>query len=409
MKRRLITAMAVPVLIILLTGCTGKGEETVSKKILKPVAVTKLSKEICPVVLHYTGIAESKDVKEYSFKIPGKIAALFVEENQLVKKGDRLAILEQEELKFSVEAAKAQMEAAKAQYDNTVKGTREEELHILALDVEKAQDQYDFIKDTCEKMKALYEQGAVAMQNLTEAELELEQAESGLEQAKKALELGEKGATDEEKEILLKQYEIAKTNYEISELYLEESVIIADCDGYVLSVAFKENEMAAAGYPVIVLGSNEYEGRIGLIEEDISKVRVGDGAVVKADDREFKGIIKAISKAPDMESRTYTVDISLDNSAGINIGSVINVDITAGYETGMLIPVKYILNDGEDFVYMMENGRARRKNIKLGRVLEDKVCVEGLSEGEWLITEGIKSIKDGYEVAAAEYTGMINY
>ena len=76
--------------------------------------------------------------------------------------------------------------------------------------------------------------------------------------------------------------------------------------------------------------------------------------------------------------------------------------ITAGEETGIWLPVRCVLNDGEDYVFVAENGRARRKNIKLGRMLEDKVCVEGLEAGEWLITEGFKSVKDGYGVAVGD-------
>lgn len=64
-----------------------------------------------------------------------------------------------------------------------------------------------------------------------------------------------------------------------------------------------------------------------------------------------------------------------------------------------MIPISSILNDGEDYVYVVENGRAVRKNITLGDAHEDKVSVEGLKAGDKLVIEGMKEIKAGYRVS----------
>ncbi|SNT06352.1 Multidrug efflux pump subunit AcrA (membrane-fusion protein) [Anaerovirgula multivorans] len=386
------------VLLYLLTGCGRSQADTEEGLTIKPVAVMELKEESRPITLHYTGRVEAKDLIKYSFKTSGKIAQIFVEEGQLVKKGDKLALLEGEELKFSLDATKAQMEAAKAQYDKALKGAREEEILLAELDANKARDQYEFVKDYYEKIKLFHENGGASQQELKEAKLKLDQAEISFAQAEKILKLTRDGLQDEDIEVLFRQYEVAKTNFNANEKLMEDSLLIADGDGYVVSILGKESEMAAAGYPVVVLSSEAYRGRIGLTQEDVSKVGVGDEVAVFINQQEVKGTIATINKIPDQESRAYITDIDLMDNLEVNIGAIIEVVISVGMEDGIWIPIKYILNDGEDYVFIVEQGRAKRKNVRIKYLQEDRVLLEGLRKGELLITEGLKSVKEGYEV-----------
>jgi HlyD family secretion protein len=94
------------------TGC-GNNEAEMEKNDVKPVSVLKIREESRTITLHYTGTVEPENTRALSFKTSGKIAEIFVEEGQMVKNGDRLALLEQEDLSFSLAAAKAQMEGAR--------------------------------------------------------------------------------------------------------------------------------------------------------------------------------------------------------------------------------------------------------------------------------------------------------
>ena len=388
----------------LFAGC-GENEVKTQEAALKPVAVTKLTEASHPILLDYVGTVQSKDLKRYSFKVAGKVEKVFVEEGQRIQEGDSIALLEKEDLHFSLEAAQKMMEAAKAQYDQAVKGAKSEEIRSRELDVNKANEYYVFVKDTYEKVKTLYDEGAVAENAFKEAKLKLDQAEDSLKQAQSALKLTKDGAGEEEIKGLYKQYEAAKVGYEAQKKLVEDSLITADCSGYVLKVLSKENEMVGAGIPVVTVSSDEYEVNIGLTQEDISKIESGDAAKVYINDQEIEGTVAIIGKIPDSESRTYTTGIRLnDNPSGINIGAIAKVEITADLKKGVWVPIKYILNDGEDYVFVFEKGRAKRQNVKIGQLLEGIVCVEGLKPGEILITEGIKSIKDGHKVKIAEST-----
>ncbi|MEN6348113.1 MAG: efflux RND transporter periplasmic adaptor subunit [Syntrophomonas sp.] len=329
--------------LFLLAGCGGNEAQKTEVKTAKPVAVLELKEEVQPHVLHYTGTIEPTEVKEYSFKTAGRVGEILVEEGQTVSIGDKLAALEPEDSR------------------------------VAELDVDKARAAYDFASDYHKKINELHQAGAASQQDLQEAALKMEQARYSLEQAQKILELTRKAM-----------------------------IITADIDGYLIKVAGKKNEVVAAGYPLVVVGSHEYKGRIGLIEEDVARVKTGDEVSVAIGNKEVQGMITAVNQAPDEESRTYAADISLDNKLKANNGAIIKVTIMAGREKGIWVPVKYILNDGEDYVLVVEKGRARRKNVTLGSMLEDRVRVDGLKAGERLITEGIKSVKDGDEVSTED-------
>ncbi len=339
MKRCRIFLIMAALLFGVSAGCGSNEAKTTENAAVKPVSVLEVQDEIRPVSLHYTGTIEPEETKRYSFKTAGKIAEIFVEEGQKVRKGDKLALLEQNSLS------------------------------LTELDVDKAQANYDFARDYYEKIAVLHQEGAASAQNLDEAELKMTQAAYSLEQAQKVLELSN-----------------------------DEALFTADSDGYVLSVISRKNETVAAGSPVVALCSSAFKGRIGLTQEDVSQIAAGDEVDVFLNDEPTKGKITIINKIPDEESRTYPVDLSIDTEQDVSIGSIIRVVIRTGTEKGIWIPLNYLLNDGEDYVFVAENGRAKRRNVKLKSILEDEVCVEGLQEGELLITEGMKSVKDGYEV-----------
>lgn len=399
MKKLWSTAIAGIVLLYLLTGCTASGADAKEERIVKPVSVMRVKQESQRITLQYTGRIEAKDMIKYSFKTAGRIGEVFVQEGQSVKKGDSLAVLEQEELSFALQGAKAQMDAAKAQYDKAFNGLRPEEIEMIKLDVDKAEEKYNFFKDYYEKAMALYKSGGISEQDLKEGKLQLEQAQISLEQAQRVYKVTQSGARVEELEALYQQYEMTKSKFNAKEKLVKDALLSADCEGYVVSILGKSGEIAGAGYPVVVIGSAAYKGRIGLTQEDISKVHVGSEAMVDMNAQQIKGRIAAIGKIPDEKTQTYPVDITLDHLEEITMGAIIKVSIPVGEENGIWIPIQYILNDGEDYVFMVEDGRAKRRNVKLARIQEDRVLIDGVVEGELLITEGMKGIKDGYEVA----------
>jgi multidrug efflux pump subunit AcrA (membrane-fusion protein) len=94
----------------------------------------------------------------------------------------------------------------------------------------------------------------------------------------------------------------------------------------------------------------------------------------------------------------------LTNNEGVSLKA--GTDMFASFGTSkkenvLQIPkTALVLDHAEPFVYVLEQGKAVGKIIKIGLTLYDKVEVlSGLNEGEKVITNGQINIKEGSNVA----------
>ncbi|MCG8499951.1 MAG: efflux RND transporter periplasmic adaptor subunit [Firmicutes bacterium] len=400
MKRIIYFLMTISMLLC--AGCSDKTDNAAAQEKTRPVKVTTIEEESYPVTLEYIGTITSDEIKKYSFKSPGKVGRIYVEKGQRVKKGDVIASLDDKDLLFAVEAAQAQMLAAQAQYQKAVNGASQEDINNAKLNVKKAQDTHDFVEDTYEKMVDLYDKGSISKQQLDESKLKLDNSISTLNQAKELLKQVQDGARAEDEQALLSQFEAAKTNYEHKKSMLDDARISSDVDGYIVDVLNEEGEIAAAGYPVAVIRSEHQTVQTGVSQKDVKKVEVGMKASVDVDGVKGEGVITNIAQMPDRESRTYTVEIELTEKLSENdfyLGAIAKISIQIGNLKGVWVSIPTIMNNGEDYVYVVENERVVRKNLQLGEIHEEKVSVKGLTVGEQLIIEGMKNLKDGYKVS----------
>ena len=154
---------------------------------------------------------------------------------------------------------------------------------------------------------------------------------------------------------------------------------------------------------------------IRIVNDDVLKVkadvpesyagRVGTGNQVKilvpdANDSLVTNVTFA-AKAIDPTSRSFAVEIKLPKRKSLrpNMTAIIKI---ADYSktNAVVIPVKAIQkSELGDYVYVNENGVAKRKAIKAGVTYGGQTeILSGLKAGEQLVTEGAADIEDGDKV-----------
>lgn len=386
-------------LLFLFTGCN-KNNAAVNN-IQKPIPVEVKSVNITnsDTSISYIGIVKSAALKKYAFKTSGKIKSINAQVGQAVKAGDILIELDKSDLQLQVDAAKNQTDAAYSQYQKALSGAQEEDVNTAKLNVEKAQAGYDYAANIYDNVKGLYAEKAISEASFNEAELNYNLAAKELEQAKELLKKAQGGARTEDIDAAKSQYELAKTNFDaISKLY-NESSIASDISGYVTDILYEVGEMVPQGYPAILVQSTGQIINIGVTQNDIEKLSIGMDAKININDAVYSGKIISINQITDENSRTFSVDISIgDDNKKLYIGSIGKVEIVTGSNQGIWLEIPYILNDGVDYVYVVENNTAIRKNIKIIEIKDDKASVSGLSDKNVLITKGEKQVKDGYIV-----------
>lgn len=380
--KKVLISFFVLICLVLLSACGNIKQEVIADK-TKAVKVITVSETEQPATKKYVGSVVSDKVKVLSFKTPGKIEKINVKNGDWIKKGQELASLDTQDLIYSVNAAEAGMLAAKTQFENSKVS--------IESSLKKVEDAYAFANNNYQKLKELYEAGAISKSTLDEGKLELDIRSSELNEAREIADTQNAG---------YHVYKQAEANYYSANQLLEEASLISDMDGYVLDIMLEEGEMVSAGMPVIAIGSNTKSISFGLSESDLDEVNISDKAVIKADDIEITEAITGISKSPDIQTRTYETEILVNsNDNKLKLGQIVDISIHTASKKTILIPISSILSNGLNYVFVVEDGLAEKKNIEIIDITGELVRVKGLNPGDILIVEGLSKLKQGDAIA----------
>ena len=340
----------------LLTGCSSQPTDITPVEITRTVTVSSITEQSKSVKLEYLGVIGSGEFKKYSFKVPGKLAHLNVHKGEAIQQGKLLADLDQTDLSLALRNSEITLSQAEQVYQD-------------------AESQYT-------KYQELVKAGAMAQIDLDKAKLDMDVKESN--------------------------YQKAQIEVEAKKNALADTKLYSDMTGYVIDILYKEGENLAAGYPVIVVRNQEQVINVGLDQADAAKIKLGTQAVGKVGSFTGEGKVTRIDQVPDTETRTYNIEIKLTKEIPVQsylIGAAADVSLAVGAEKGIWIPISTVMNDGEDYVFIVQSDRAVKKNISLKNSQGFSVRVEGLNPGDNLVTSGMKELSEGMRVTIAQTAG----
>ncbi|HDM31905.1 MAG TPA: biotin/lipoyl-binding protein, partial [bacterium] len=108
-----------------------------------PFIFAKVSKGTVFQRVSETGEVEVPKEKKLGFKVSGKIAKIFVKEGEEVRKGQKLAELENKDLFLQLEEAKAVLDLKQANYEKLITGAKKEEIKVKESSVLEAQTEFE--------------------------------------------------------------------------------------------------------------------------------------------------------------------------------------------------------------------------------------------------------------------------
>ncbi len=323
------------------------------------VEVLEIENSKNPVTLDYVGNVVPKEMIKYSLKSGGRVGKLHVEKGDKVHKGQILAELDRSDLEKGLTAAKEDLTAAQ-------------------LNVKKAIEGLNYQNEMLEKMKELYDDGTISEDQFDQLKLQITIANAELEQAQT-------------------QANAAQIGYDAKLSLYNDGIVYAKQDGIVMELQYAESELYAAGYPLVIVRTNEQMINVGLSQRDVQKVAVGTKATIDVYGETATGVITHISEVPDTYTRTYNAEVTVSDKI-FKIGSIAEVAFEMGEKNGIWIPMNTISSNGEDYVYLIKDGRAFKRTIELQEIYENTIKVSGIEPGELLVTSGMKNLKDGYKV-----------
>ncbi|MCT4566339.1 MAG: efflux RND transporter periplasmic adaptor subunit [Maledivibacter sp.] len=354
-----------------------------------------------------SGTVISKEEREITSDISGKVREIVVEEGMRVKKGDILARLDSDELQYELKQSEIKLEVAKDKLNQL----RKEDRSNLETSYKNTKIEYNDAKKNYEDKKSLFDAGVVSKKDLDEAKSAMQTAYNDYALAKKKYDdadsLGE--IRIQEKEVRVMELDIDKNKSDI-----EKTNIISPIDGTVIEVNI--SELAVVGSSTLMFRIQDTENLevvTNISEYDIGRIKTGQSVKVTCDgakNKEYKGTVAYISPNAVIEKNGQGSETAVKVKIDINDKNTqfkpnfsANVEInTANTKDALVVPYESIYEDkdGTKCIYIVKDDKAQKCVVETG--IEGDMLVEikgdGFKEKDLVISDPTERIKDGIEV-----------
>lgn len=224
-------------------------------------------------------------------RVSGQIEEVYVTDNQFVKEGDLVAVIDPEDYKIKLEQADSNYEKLKLDQSNA-------KANLTA-----AQSNIDLAKKDLERYRNLYEQGAVSKQTYDAAVVKYDSAQANLTQANQALFSDKSGKTVADANL-----RTAKAAKDKAALDLSYTKIYAPQSGTVSSRRVEKGMYVTAGAPLFTLVPEEVWIVANFKENQLTNMKAGQPVDIKIDTypgRTFKGKVDSIQRASGVKSSLF--------------------------------------------------------------------------------------------------------
>lgn len=337
-----------------------EGEKTPIKRGLS-IKVYKISRSTFEDVLPTMGSIKALVTTKLNFEVSGLVELINFREGDLVKEGQLISRLKQNEALLKIDYNRAKLKSAMVSLAQVEKKAK---LH-----------------------QQLFEIGAINKLKLSEVESEAGTAKHQVEAA--------------EVEIESAKQELKKT-----EMYAPIDCIIGERN-------IEVGELVSPYTPkaIQVIDLNTVYAEIGVVERDVTKLKIGQLARVYVDaypDLPFDGIIDNIYPALSDKTRTLPVEIKIDNSRRILMpGMFTRADIILFEKPGVISIPRIALKKMQDasLVYIVDEATnsAQERLVETGYESTDYIeIIRGLNEGDLVSISNVEQLTSGTPVQITE-------
>ena len=339
-------------------GCSEAPE---AEEIIRPVRYESVLATGGSRVREFSGMAQAGLRSRLSFKVAGTVLRLPAQVGDSVAAGQLLAQLEPADYELAVQEAVAGLSQATAQERRA------------GADYQRAQE--------------LWENN-----NLSRAELDGAQAAD--QSARAAV-------------------RASNQRLEMAQRQLAYTRLTAPVAGAIASVAADVGENVTAGQPVVELTSGSRpEVQVGIPELLIAQVTQGNLVEVRFDaipDESYPAVITEVGVAPTGAGATFPVIVQLtrvDPAIRVGMAATVGFRFEASEEGEVIYVPPVAVGEDRDgrFVFVVELeepgfGITRRRAVVMGDPTLDGIQIlEGLTDGELVVTAGVRRIRDGQRV-----------
>ena len=325
-----------------------KPKEEVEGKALPTVTCISMEKGDIAIKEELLGEISAKEQFRLLSKISGEVLEIDKENGSEVKKGERIALLDNQK---QIDAAKYSLEQAKAQAEVT--------------------------RDSRDRLATLKESGDVSVQDFEAADAQAKAAEA--------------------------QVKAAKLNYDTQ---VEFSEITAPADGILQNSILVKGAFIPQGTQLATLmGVGAQQVLFSATEELVKNLSVGQSIMLEKGKESYPGTITEISSVLLPETGLFPVKAEVENT-DFPEGSKAKISLTKDSRTSVnILPLNVLYyENGEAFVYVFEGtdgneGLLRKKKVELGLSGEESAeILSGLSDRDKVVSSWNNEMFDGAKV-----------
>jgi membrane fusion protein (multidrug efflux system) len=298
----------------------------------------------------------------------GRLQEISVKLGDRVTRGQRIAQIEDFEIREQVKQAEAAQEVSQA----TIR-QREADLQLA--------------KTSVERSRSLFEKQLLPKQTLDDTEARYQSALAALDLAKA-------------------QNSQSKARLDELRINLANTIITSPVTGFVARRAVDPGAFVGQNNPIVdVVDITSVRLVANVVEKDLDQLQAGDATIVEVDafpGEKFSGRIARVSPVLDPATRTAPIEVEVPNPTfRLKPGMYARVGVvTDTRKEALVAPANAVVDlGGRRGVFQVLNGAAVFRAVQVGTEQLDRVeILGGIPEGEEVITTGAGALRDGDRV-----------
>ena len=215
-------------------------------------------------------------------------------------------------------------------------------------------------------------------------------------------------ATQQQYDQIIAQYNSTKEQLD----FLQKNTYVkAPLSGVISAKNYEAGELYS-GQPIVVLTQvDKLKTLVAIPESYIPQIKKGMKLTLRSSvypDKEFPATIEVVYPTIDASSHTFQVKVVVPNSSGL-LRPGMYVTTTLGLQKATVIMAPYstvlkLIGANDRYVFINENGHAKRVTVEMGQRVEDEVEIIApeIVEGVELVTKGEARLIDGVKISVAD-------
>jgi len=326
----------------------------------RPVKIAQASEISMEQTVSVTGTLAAFDQATVSAKVPGRMKSIAVDLGSVMKQGQVIAQIEQQDYQLRLQQAEAGLAQARARVGLPPDGKDDRIDPEATGTVRQAKAMLDDARLKLERAQSLVQRGVIAKAQLDGADAEHKVALSRYQDAIEEI---------RNRQALVVQ---RRSELEIARQQLADSTIYAPFDGVVQEKRASIGEYLSAASPIVnVVRMDPLRLRAEVPEREARNVKAGQEVRVtlEGDPNVYTGKIARISPTITAQNRVLIVEAEVRNNGQLRPGSFARAEIvSAGGSSALAVPSNAIVSfAGIDKVILVQEGKAVEKPVTLGR------------------------------------------